>query len=363
MRRFAHTLHIPPAEPEFYDGPQAGWLRDLLDRLPCLRALIVSNLSFFDHQSLQAIHQSPGTQIYNPTNYGLQLLIASSCENTTAPSLATLLHHVPDLVYLDLSSTRGTRNPYLLGTIGCLRHLQVLKLSNCGLRDDDLDYLTFDQSSRLCSLDISDNCLTDKAACVLFKHLPPDNTHFRWPPKTHISGDGPIKTTWSSNVASRTRLMEDDMESSIISRLTSRFGEDPDPEVGYSVAFTNLYIAGNCFTIDGLSKILSCPSLRLLDCGTLYSNHSMEQSPLSPVHRDRRSSRRLFTLPSIEKLNNTIFTQAFQNLLSLRVHHSLVTEQPFSNSAVPLVQKCYELHSEDLRYELDSKEHPGTIHE
>ena len=40
-RELTHTLQLPPAHPELYEGPKAEWLRDLLQRLPRLQSLIV----------------------------------------------------------------------------------------------------------------------------------------------------------------------------------------------------------------------------------------------------------------------------------------------------------------------------------
>jgi hypothetical protein len=49
-------------------------------------------------------------------------------------------------MYLDLSSTQGVRNHYVLRYIGSLSDLTVLKLSNCGLRDDDIEVCRFSLS-------------------------------------------------------------------------------------------------------------------------------------------------------------------------------------------------------------------------
>jgi len=40
-RELTHTLRLPPAHAELYDGPRAEWLRDILLRLPRLQSLIV----------------------------------------------------------------------------------------------------------------------------------------------------------------------------------------------------------------------------------------------------------------------------------------------------------------------------------
>ncbi|KAI7388131.1 hypothetical protein KC336_g17419, partial [Hortaea werneckii] len=40
VRAMTHTLHLPPAHAEIYNGPHADWLRDILQRLPNLQALV-----------------------------------------------------------------------------------------------------------------------------------------------------------------------------------------------------------------------------------------------------------------------------------------------------------------------------------
>jgi hypothetical protein len=57
VRSQTHTLHLPPAHAEIYNGPHSDWLRDILSRLPNLQSLIVRGLPFFDHGALMALKQ------------------------------------------------------------------------------------------------------------------------------------------------------------------------------------------------------------------------------------------------------------------------------------------------------------------
>ena len=338
VRRLSHTLHIPPAQPEFYGGPQAGWLRDILDRLPSLQSLIVENLAFFDHQALETVHQATGAPIQNDTKYPLRLLIASHCENTTAASLAKALFHFPDLIYLDLSSTQGSRNPLVLQQIGTLTHLHVLKMKNCGLRDYDIDLLAF--SSSLRSLDISDNYLTERGVCALMERLPAASLKFN-----------------NLSIAPRPRSGTNTKRPTLQKLVSSRLISGPDGhlliEEGLPTTFADLYLAGNFLTMDELSRILTYPSIEYLDCGSLSCNQRHDQllSPGSPG-----SDRRRFSIQEIDRLSPALFTEAFRNIRSLRIHHSVVTSFPFSGQDLPVAEQCFELHSEDLRYELDSTE-------
>jgi hypothetical protein len=210
----------------------------LLDRLPSLQALIVSNLSFFDHQALQTIHQRKGSLIQDDTKYNLRLLIASSCENTTAASLATALVHFPELVYLDLSCTQGSRSPSVLQKIGMLARLRVLKLRNCGLRDYDIDLLTL--SPRLRSLDLSDNSLTQNGIASLIKRLPaahqPFIDHENSPSKESLSLDS---RQYSRRAGSSRRSI---LQSFVAAKLTSGLDGYLYIEDSLPKTFADLYL-------------------------------------------------------------------------------------------------------------------------
>ena len=47
-RELTHTLILPPAHAEIYDGPRADWLEKILARLPRLQSLIVYDTSPLD---------------------------------------------------------------------------------------------------------------------------------------------------------------------------------------------------------------------------------------------------------------------------------------------------------------------------
>jgi hypothetical protein len=320
VRRLAHTLQLPPAQPEFYGGPQAGWLRNILDYLPCLQALIVSSLSFFDHQALQANH--PGSRSYpHQTKYDLRLLIASHCENTTPGSLATSLSYFPDLMYLDLSSTQGSRNPVVLSEIGRLAQLSVLKMRNCGLRDGDIKLLNF--SIRLRSLDLSDNYLTGVGVSDLVARLPEvrQRVHSYGHPATGRLHGRPTLQYFAA-----TKLM-----SGLDGHICL---EDHLP-----TSFTELFLAGNLVTLDELSGMLTYPSLQYLDAGSIYCSRQPSElwSPDSPL-----SDRRRFSTTRIDELSPALFTKVFRNVRSLRLHHSVITSHPFCGKDLPLAEQCFE---------------------
>jgi hypothetical protein len=305
--------------------------------------LIVTNLSFFDHQALQKIHQKNESPTPDDKTYGLRLLIASECENTTAGSLAAALLHFPDLIYLDLSSAQGSRSASALKNIGILSHLRVLKLRNCGLRDYDIDLLSF--SSRLRSLDVSDNYLTERGISTLIQRLPA--AHLQLHP------DGNSIRQESRPGQSRLSVERPTLQSYVFTKITSGLDGHLFIEDGLPPTFADLYLAGNFLTIDELSKALSYPSIEYLDCGSLNCSQRPQEllSPGSPG-----SDRRRFSTAEIDKLSPALFTEAFRNIRSLRIHHSVITSKPFLGKDLPIAEQCFEMQSEDLRYELDSTE-------
>ncbi|KAL2070373.1 hypothetical protein VTL71DRAFT_13399 [Oculimacula yallundae] len=344
VRRLAHTLHIPPAQPEFYDGPQAGWLCDILDRLPCLQALIVSNLTFFDHSSLQGIHQRRPSI----TTYPLRLLIASNCKNTTASSLTTALIHFPELVYLDLSAAQGARSPYVLLKIGTLTELRVLKLRACGLRDDDVEHLSF---SGLRSLDVSYNLLTERGLAKLFAKLPTT--------ASRTANQSPLARRYSG-VPLPVKVLAEGLDRFIVKKLTSGIDGYLGVEEGLPRAFSHLDIDSNFITIDSLSNLAGNHNLQHLNCGSL----NLSQKPPGARAPNSPGAIRRYSGPiEVEILNPSIFKHSFRDLRYLRIHHSLVTSQPFAGEDTSAEDQCFELHEEDLRFELDSTEieHPGTF--
>lgn len=328
------TLHIPPAETEFYGGPQEGWLRELLDRLPSLQSLIVSRLSFFDHQSLGRIDGS--TQEF----YELRLLVAANCENTTASSLASALFHFPKLIYLDLSSSQGARNPLVLQRIISLESLQVLKLRDCGLKDSDSEYLSFESSSKIRSLDLSHNHLSENGIYNIIHRLMPDSSLY--------------KRAGNASSISRSSLGSNQWPTTTIENLESFVSTGSDGEMNgqhfdestSTSGLSYIYISNNELTLDSATRALQLLDLRLLDCGSLNGNQRTDLLA-SPKSRKPPS---LFN----DLLDPNLFIETFKNIATLRIHHSIITRESFTRSISPLKEQCFELHGEELRFELDS---------
>lgn len=291
-----------------------------MDYLPNLRALVVSRLSFFDHQALQSVYQAGRLQP-NRTKYDLRLLIASYCENTTAGSLAASLSYFPDLMYLDLSFTQGSRSPLVLGEIGKFSQLAILRMQNCGLKDGDINLIRF--SAKLRSLDVRDNHITAIGVADIIQRLPELRQ----------------RVNYYGHAATSRFFEKPDLQTIAAAKLMS--GQDGHIilEDHLPTSFTEMFLAGNLVTLDEMTGMLSYPSLHILDVGSMCCNRQPSEllSPDSPV-----GDRRGFWSNRIDQLSPALFTKAFRNVRSLRLHHSVITSQPFAGTDLPMAEQCFE---------------------
>ena len=334
-----HTLHLPPALSEIYDGPRPGWLKEILEHLPCLQSLMVSKLPFFDHNAMIAL-RSPAKNEQSPIStrtYNIRLLLARREPNTTSHGLSEGLMRFPELIYLDLSFTKPARDRSVMSILSQLEHLQVLKLRGIGLKDSDAQFLGNAIGIRVRILDLRDNMLTDMAVRSLLQasFLPPDNTETERSARRGILG--------SSNTVSRTALTSSstdflsrpDLDEQLVKLLSQplvgRSWIEDLPHVGIS----HLYVANNQLTVEGVASLLASARLHVLDAGTVNtaSNLPKGSGALSP-HSPEESH----DLPGAEKLIPVIGSSAKDKLTYIRAHHNLVTaDAPFKDPASPSV--------------------------
>lgn len=334
-------------------------------KLPHLQSLVVSQLPFFDHAALVALRTYGDGAVTGENtrpSYPLRLLIANQCTNTTQRSLADGLTAFPHLVFLDLSRTLGARDAVLLSKLGHMESLQILKLCGIQLRDDGLETMAKAIGTRVRSLDIRNNSLTDHSVRTLL------HTCFRTSSvATDTNGtrlrdlSGAADDDWPSGIlkpdpAVLDEFRDESFDERYLKRLTrgivSRLPSEDQPHTGV----THLYIANNRLTVEGVSTLIKSTRLHVLDVGAVdpaehYHHPSYSFSPLtSAFHRQH------LELPGAEKLTPILAKYARQNLTSLRVDHSLVTKSlPLKEDAEPGV--C-ELSSEPVHRELDD-EVPG----
>lgn len=311
VRRFVHTLHIPSNQALPFEVSGPGWLRDFLRYLPNLQSLIVSNLSSFDHQSLMAL----GKEI-SLTDYPLKLLNASNCINTTAQGLSNALSNFSNLIYLDLSATQGVRGTNILSQISYLIFLRVLKMSRCGFKDDDMTCISF--PPRLSSLDISGNFLSEMGIEILLDKVPENPPAYH---TMHYLSHDYSKYRYAGSPLS-VKASNEGVETFVLRRLTSDMNGYLQIEEGLPLTFNHFNLASNDLSINEFCKIYGFNHyLQHLDIGNL----KLKRLPMQNNRAFKYKEESIFEL-----IDPEIFLATFEKLRSLRIHHSIITSNPFS---------------------------------
>ena len=340
VRSLTHTVHLPPAHAEIYNGPHADWLRDILERLPNLQSLIVRGLPFFDHSALQALKYkrpknqdgdgippgfielpaSAGLSFARPADFipsfGLRLLDASRCPNVTSNSLAQGLGRFEGLLYLDLSFTYPARDPVVLRTLRRFMGLQVLKVRGISLNDESLAVLAPAVAQRVRSLDIRDNHISDRGVRTLLDECFTIGDN-------HILESGRRSPALLPYMGSE--MLEiyqgEDFESFLRSGFTGRFvgrlAIEDAPEGG----ITHLYASGNYLSVEGVSGLIRSGRLHVLDVQSVKTGLRRHLSNAS-YHSDEDD----MDIPGVEKLTPVMSKCATNTMTFLRMEHSLVTK-------------------------------------
>lgn len=343
VRSQTHTLHFPPAHAEIYYGPQADWLRDLLERLPNLQSLIVRGLPFFDYAALQALsfiknkpeeHRhapsgvielpgSAGSFFQSPTtlipSFGLRLLDASRCPNVTSSGLASALARFEGLMYLDLSFSYPAREDVVLNTLRNFTGLQVLKLRGISLKDENIQTLSKAIGLRVRSLDLRDNYMTDRGVRTLLDHCFLMQTSTGNTNPAH----GPRSPTLLPYLGAEMLdiYRGEDFEGYLRDAFTGRFVSRLAIEDAPSSGITHLYIAGNLVTVEAVSGLIRSKRLHVLDVGSLAP--SLHRHP-SVSSNDSNGD---LSMPGVEKLTPVLRQHGGETMTFLRIDYSLITKE------------------------------------
>ncbi|KAH7052035.1 leucine rich repeat protein [Macrophomina phaseolina] len=344
-RELTHTLHFPPAHAEIYDGPHSDWLRDVLERLPRLQSLIVHGLPFFDHGALITLRRPSNLRLSSLSDslprmnhefplFWLRYLDASSCTNATYSGLAEALQHFPALLYLDLSKTKSAKGADVLSVLRYCHSLRVLKLRSLALKDAEIEALATAVKTRLKSLDVRDNQLTDASARILL-----DNC-FNIKPKSWLDRpDGPSMSPGqlppspaSPSFPVRDPLVFDqydkeDLDEVLRAKLVGEFAGSTFINDVYTDGITHLYISDNNLTVEGVSGLLHSKKLHVLDVGTVARGLTKKPRPLSLLSFEEPEPQEEFAMPGAEKLTPVIRKYASARLTYLRVNHAVITEE------------------------------------
>ncbi|CAG8020227.1 unnamed protein product [Penicillium salamii] len=347
VRALTHTLHLPPALSEIYGGPRPGWLRDILEYLPCLQCLMVSKLPFFDHNAMTALKDCQRSNQYN-----IRLLLAEREPNTTSTSLAQTLLLFPSLTYLDLSYTTPARDRNVLSALSQMPFLRVLKLRGIGLRDNDAEFLANVIGRRVRCLDLRDNMLTDMAVRSLLQasFLPPGQ---RQPQQSQM------QMTGSPNPLSHYLIHEStsdffkrpDLDEQLAKLLAQPVLYHPWVEDLPNTGVTHLYIAGNEISVEAVASLLVSSQLHALDFGTIRTPDKAYETH----HLGRKD------YPGAEKLVPVLGKVAGESLIYLRAHHAVLTCEPPARDVTNAVEFLPELPGqqipdEDQQFELDASQ-------
>ncbi|CAK3904958.1 Pyranose dehydrogenase 1 [Lecanosticta acicola] len=367
VRSFTHTLHLPPAHAEIYNGPQADWLREILERLPNLQSLIVRGLPFFDYSTLQALIQvrtrptetwrppdgvlelpgATGSSFQRPSHvvpsFGLRLLDASRCPNVTSSGLASALSRFETLLYLDLSFSYPARERAVLEVLREFPGLQVLKLRGIGLKDHGVEILCRSIGLRVRSLDLRDNQVTDRGIRALLDNC--FGTHSASTTQTEAPSSGqrsPVLLPYLGSEMLEIYQGEDFegfLRNAFTGRFVSRLAIEDVPEGG----ITHLYIAGNPITVEGVSGLVRSERLHVLDVGSVSATIGRHPSQL-----DGDGER--MPMPGIEKLTPVFSKHAADAMSFLRIDHSLITQEAPNLHPDQVVQGRVELGDTSLPY-------------
>ncbi|KAF2476575.1 uncharacterized protein BDR25DRAFT_277817 [Lindgomyces ingoldianus] len=321
VRELTHTLHLPPAHAEIYGGPHCEWLRDCLERLPNLQCLIVNGLPFFDHASLLTLrHSSLWWRSNHPSAFpvfGLRLLDASGCSNATSTGLSEALTHFPDLVSLDLSRTIAAKDETVLSKLKFLRNLRVLKLRGLGLRDSDFSIIAISVGTRVRSLDVRENHLTDGSARLLLNHCLKETSNDFLRPRS------PLPPVRHSRPLGETDIFgTEDLDAHLRKKLTQGFVGSLAIEEARDVGVTHLYLSKNSVTVEGFSGLLRSRRLQVLDIGT---PPTVLQRPQNLLEEEEEEDEDLI-LPGVEKLTPVLAEYAAERMVYLRINYAVVTE-------------------------------------
>lgn len=277
--------------------------------------------------------------------------MAAQCPNTTSMSLSEALGCFPNLVFLDLSNTMATRDSLVLSKLGQMPGIQVLKLRQIGLRDEDLEIVAAAIKMRIRSLDIRGNALTDKGARILL----------RWCFKVTQEVDGLLEDTvqpgfgfslddWPSGIARPDLTLLDDFRSDALddhfikqlaTPVVNRLPSEDLPETG----ITHLYISNNHLTIDGLTMLIKPKRLFVLDVGAVYRPQIAERPRSSFSYSQGEPEFHESLIPALAKYCSSTLT-------SLRIHYDVVAKTA-SSSESDILPVPFELPSQAARVELN----------
>ena len=281
------------------------WLAFIIDRLPSLQSLIIHDLSSFDHIALQALNNilTPLATDARRLTSSLRLLTASLSRNAVSSSLSGALDCLPTLIYLDLSSTSAANDPLFLEHIASATNfpsLEILKLRNIGLGNGGLWWIAVGLGTRVWSLDIRQNRLTDSVVPTLIERC--------FLPGNHVSHDD----YHDEQMDIMSGVGPKDDEFSVVRRLAKSA-----PLRRHPAGITHLYISDNDLTVESAKLLIRAWRLVALDFGKLkLGERASRDTP--QIYRDASAANEFRILLHRQMIDGA-------RLRYLRVDHTFVT--------------------------------------
>ncbi|KAH0553129.1 hypothetical protein GP486_006685, partial [Trichoglossum hirsutum] len=308
LSSLAHHRGEPDAD-KLLELLEEQWLRQLLHGTPKLQSLILRHCPIATHLALVSATSVGQTELH--------LLNASFCSKATAKSLRGGLAHFPALGYLDLSSTKSAGAWEAINQICSLNRLRILKLRDVGLQDAQMEALARAMGTRVWSLDVRNNNLSDMCIDTLLRccFLSP-NHGFNRPRESQASlitqqtatenaqnrqtrapsnlrfaqaqGATNPPPSFSDIVHGGPNELEGDSDSEAY--MVTYLASDPHAHIELferpKTGLTHLYVAGNGFTVGSVARLLRTARLKSFDCGTLRTKYIPTQFGPPPTIKD-----------------------------------------------------------------------------
>lgn len=294
-------------------------------------------------------------------SHRLRLLIAANCQNATFHGLAEALKSFPNLTYLDLSNTSAARDQTLLARLSGLLLLQVLKIRNVHLRDEDLDVLANAIGTRVRSLDISQNHLSDRSVQTLLEHCfindhPEASSVARRDPTFYLEMEDwptgivrPDPTTLDEfRDESHDRKFVQRLTSAIVSRLP--FEDFPDSGI------THLSVADNDISVRGLAALVRSKKLLFFNAGSPDPRTYAQQAGNHPSEFQEENSQSSGHNPGLGSIV-PILERYAPEMTYLRVDHTAVTEvAPSTGNSLRFLASEFDAQEQELAVEAEAHE-------
>lgn len=297
VRRFTHTLHILPQSIAASTGTYSitsttlppTWLRDLVERLPKLQALILRGVSEVDHATLQAFAKPTLTEVQQRVARQslllelcscLKLLDLSHCTQVTGKGLAVLLRKVPNLVWLDVSGTSACREIAVLESLQHLKNLKVLKMKGCKLDDSRVATLVHAIGRRVRWLDLENSGISPKALTHLQARSVSEWANVAQP-EHDLNALPTYQNAISSSTTARLRNNPETLEMDIYRTLTSSITNRLSIEDEAITGITHLRLAQVELSTSYIMDLVTHPQLSYLSLIPCFIYHDHGHNPSS----------------------------------------------------------------------------------